>query len=86
MRVITWKSLNILKMSDPDYGWTVEMQIKALKAGLRIEELPVPYKKRSAGRSKVSRTLLGAVRAGVKTLWVIGCEAMHGRKFSYSKK
>ena len=76
MRAIQWSSLQSLDMKDQDYGWTVEMQIKALKRGLRVHEYPLPYRKRAAGRSKVSRTLQGTVRAGFKILWVIFREAL----------
>jgi hypothetical protein len=75
MRDITWISLNKLKMKDPNYGWTIEMQIRALKEGLRILEYPVPYKRRVAGRSKVSRTIMGSLKAGTKILLVIFREA-----------
>jgi glycosyltransferase involved in cell wall biosynthesis len=71
MRVIKWASLQSLGMSDRNYGWTIEMQIRALKKGLRIKELPVPYRRRAAGRSKVSRTLSGSLRAGAKIIWVV---------------
>ncbi len=78
MRAITWEGLKRLDMQDRDYGWTVEMQIRALKAGLRILEYPTPYHKRSAGRSKISRTVTGTLKAGGKILWVIGREALSG--------
>lgn len=71
MRAITWSALQRLEMSDPDYGWTIEMQVRALQHGLRVMEYPVPYRCRKAGRSKVSRTLIGSFRAGVKILWII---------------
>src|SRR6266567_3149061 len=76
MRAIAWKALERLGMRDRGFGWTVEMQIKALKKGLRVREIPLPYSRRSAGYSKISRTLTGAVRAGGKILWVIGREAV----------
>jgi hypothetical protein len=79
LRAITWESLERLNMSDRTFGWTVEMQIRALKAGLRVVELPLPYRTRIAGRSKISRTLSGVMRAGWKILWVIGREALRGR-------
>lgn len=79
LRVITWESLERLNMSDRTFGWTVEMQIRALKAGLRVAELPLPYRSRIAGRSKISRTLSGVMRAGWKILWVIGREALSAR-------
>jgi glycosyltransferase involved in cell wall biosynthesis len=71
MRVIAWSALQRLEMSDPNYGWTVEMQVKALQKGLRVREVPVPYLRRTAGRSKVSGTLAGSFRAGIKILWII---------------
>jgi glycosyltransferase involved in cell wall biosynthesis len=80
MRAIHWKSLSSLSMSDQNFGWTVQMQIRALKTGLRIREYPLPYRKRAAGRSKVSRTLRGSLKAGVKILWVIFCEAFVDKK------
>jgi glycosyltransferase involved in cell wall biosynthesis len=76
MRAMRWSSLKSLHMKDQDYGWTVEMQIKALKRGLRICEIPMPYRIRTAGRSKVSRNLQGSIRAGMKILWVIFREAL----------
>ncbi|MRR58102.1 MAG: glycosyltransferase family 2 protein [Deltaproteobacteria bacterium] len=74
MRVITWTALQGLNMQDRDFGWTVEMQIRALKAGLRVKETPLPYHVRIAGESKISRTMSGVLRAGLKILWVIGRE------------
>jgi glycosyltransferase involved in cell wall biosynthesis len=76
MRTISWDALELLDMRDRGFGWTVEMQIKAIKKGLQVREIPLPYSRRSAGFSKVSRTLMGAVRAGAKILWVIGREAL----------
>jgi glycosyltransferase involved in cell wall biosynthesis len=77
MRVIKWSALERLAMSDQDFGWTVEMQVRALKHGLRIQEIRVPYHKRSAGKSKISRTLSGTVKAGSTILWTIGRELAH---------
>jgi hypothetical protein len=71
MRAITWKGLRKLNMADTDYGWTVEMQVKALQMGLNARELPVAYQRRKGGRSKVSGTLAGSLRAGAKILRVI---------------
>jgi glycosyltransferase involved in cell wall biosynthesis len=76
MRAIQWSSLQSLDMKDQDYGWTVEMQIKALKQGLRVREIPLPYNVRVAGKSKVSKNLKGSIRAGSKILWVIFREAL----------
>lgn len=76
MRAITWPALAELQMEDRTFGWTVEMQIRAVKEGLRVVEMPLPYQVRIAGKSKISRTLSGVVRAGVKILWVIGRELL----------
>ncbi len=69
-RAIRWDALEALQMSDPDYGWTVEMQVKAARHGLRCDEIPVRYRKR-VGVSKVTGTLKGTVMAGYKILWTI---------------
>lgn len=66
-RALRWDSLRALGLVDLDYGWNVEMQIKALRAGLRIVEVPVRYRPR-VGVSKISGTLRGSVGAGVKIL------------------
>ena len=79
MRAISWPALQKLHMEDLDYGWTVEMQVRAVKTGLKIREHPLPYYPRAGGRSKVSGTFKGTIRAGLKILWVIGREAIRGR-------
>lgn len=72
-RAIRVDALRHLAMRDRDYGWTVEMQLKARVAGLRVVEVPVRYRARIAGRSKVSGSLVGSVRAGWKILgWILG--------------
>lgn len=75
-RAIDYAALLRLRMVDTNFGWTVEMQIKAQRAGLRILEIPVPYRRR-IGQSKISGTLWGSVRAGYKILYVI---ARYGRQ------
>ena len=69
-RAIVWKKLLDLKMIDQNFGWTIEMQIKAHKAGLRYTEVPVNYRKR-IGVSKVSGTLKGVIGAGYKIIFTI---------------
>jgi len=69
-RAIRFHSLLALGMIDRNYGWTVEMQIKALKKGLRWQEVPVSYRPR-IGHSKVSGTLRGTVGAGYKIITTI---------------
>ncbi|HUY31981.1 MAG TPA: glycosyltransferase family 2 protein [Pirellulales bacterium] len=70
-RAIVYRRLLELGMSDRNFGWTVEMQIKAARAALRTLEIPVPYRRR-VGRSKISGTLWGSLRAGYKILYLIG--------------
>jgi glycosyltransferase involved in cell wall biosynthesis len=74
-RAISRGAFERLAMADLNFGWTVEMQIKAARLRLRTQEIPTDYKRR-IGVSKVSGTVSGAVRAGVKILWVIGREAL----------
>jgi hypothetical protein len=64
-RAITTAALSRLDMRDRDFGWTVEMQAKAQRHGLRVVEVPVDYRAR-VGRSKISGTLMGTLRAGAK--------------------
>jgi glycosyltransferase involved in cell wall biosynthesis len=69
-RAIRFDKLVELTMQDKTYGWTVEMQLKAAKMGLRCEEVPVRYRKR-IGFSKISGTVKGTVMAGYKILITI---------------
>ena len=69
-RAITTDSLLKLNMVDRNYGWTVEMQIKAAKKNLKTKEVPVSYRKR-IGESKVTGTIKGTVKASIKILYVI---------------
>lgn len=75
-RAISRSGLERLAMRDRDFGWTVEMQIKAARLGLRCLERPVQYRRR-IGQSKISGTLRGVVRAGGKILYVVLREALH---------
>tara|TARA_R110002020_G_scaffold145603_1_gene319079 strand:- start:38283 stop:38978 length:696 start_codon:yes stop_codon:yes gene_type:complete len=69
-RAIKYNTLLGLEMEDKTYGWTVEMQLKALKQRLAYTEVKVPYRNR-IGVSKISGTLKGAIFAGVKILgWI----------------
>lgn len=69
-RAIKYEKLLKLKMEDKTYGWTVEMQLKALKHTLSYTEVEVHYRNR-IGQSKVSGTVKGAVMAGIKILgWI----------------
>ena len=69
-RAIKLESLNSLEMRDTNYGWTVEMQLKAAKKGLKSIEVPVNYRVR-VGHSKISGTVKGTITAGYKILWTI---------------
>lgn len=69
-RAIKWQKLLDLEMEDPDFGWTVEMQVKAARKGLEVTEVPVSYRKR-IGVSKVTGTIKGTVLAGYKILWTV---------------
>lgn len=74
-RAIGYQQLQSLGMVDENFGWTIEMQIKATQAGLRIKEVPVSYRRR-IGVSKISGTISGTFRAGTKILWTVaryGC-------------
>lgn len=74
-RAIRRPALMDMTMTQMTYGWTVEMQIKALKQGLRVMEVPARYRVR-IGTSKVSGTLRGSIGAGYGILRVIALEAL----------
>lgn len=69
-RAIRYDSLITLGMEDTNYGWTVEMQIKAAKLKLRCQEVPVKYRRR-IGVSKISGTLRGTLSAGYKIIYTL---------------
>ncbi len=69
-RAIRADALESLGMVDRTYGWTVEMQVKALRKGLRVREVPVRYRRR-IGKSKVSGTVRGTLGAGYKIITTI---------------
>lgn len=69
-RAIRREAYERLGMEDLDYGWTVEMQVKAIMNGLAIREVGVSYRKR-IGKSKISGTFRGIVGAGTKIIWTI---------------
>ena len=70
-RAIRRSSLNQLQMSELTYGWNLEMQIKAAQHKLRILEIPVDYRKRIGGESKVSGNLRASIKAGTRILEVL---------------
>ena len=69
-RAIRYESLKAIAMQDANFGWTVEMQIKAVKKGLRIMEIPVKYRER-VGVSKITGTFSGTIKAGAKIIYTI---------------
>jgi glycosyltransferase involved in cell wall biosynthesis len=69
-RAARWDALERLGMADPNFGWTAEMQVKALRHGLRVTEVPVRYRRR-VGVSKITGTVQGTIRAGYKILWTV---------------
>jgi glycosyltransferase involved in cell wall biosynthesis len=69
-RAIRWEALERIHMEDPDFGWTAEMQVKALRHGLKAAEVPVSYRRR-VGVSKITGTVMGTLRAGYKILWTV---------------
>ena len=79
-RAIRFDALRRLALGDLDFGWNVEMQARALAEGLRIIEVPVSHRGRSSGRSKISGSLSGTLRAGTKILWTSLREGWRARK------
>jgi glycosyltransferase involved in cell wall biosynthesis len=69
-RAIRCSALKQLDMQDMNFGWTIEMQIKAVKQGLSIMEVPVRYRTR-IGTSKISGTVIGSIKAGAKILYTV---------------
>ena len=70
-RAIRWEKLQSLNMQDRNFGWTMEMQIKAVRKGLKICEIPVRYRERFAGESKVTGTFKGSVKAFIKITYIV---------------
>jgi glycosyltransferase involved in cell wall biosynthesis len=69
-RAARWQALESLEMADTNFGWTAEMQVKALRRGLRVTERPVSYRRR-IGVSKITGTVYGTLMAGYKILWTV---------------
>lgn len=78
-RAVRLDALRRLNLSDRNYGWTVEMQIKAVQRGLRVVEAPVSSRRRIAGREKVSGNPKASLLAGLKIIWKIFRLAVSGR-------
>lgn len=74
-RAVTRVALERLEMDDPDFGWTVQMQVRAAALRMRVCDVPVRYRRRRAGRSKVSGNVRGSVLAGSVILRTVFSEA-----------
>ncbi|SLN37134.1 Undecaprenyl-phosphate mannosyltransferase [Roseovarius albus] len=79
-RAITRDTLSKIDMQDRAFGWTVEMQLKAILHQLKVIEVPVDYRARLTGRSKVSGTVKGVILAGTTIIGTILMTALRDRK------
>lgn len=71
LRLVRRKALEKMALRDRDFGWNVEMQARAAMLGLKMTEIPVSYRRREFGRSKISGTLTGSVQAGAKIIFTV---------------
>jgi glycosyltransferase involved in cell wall biosynthesis len=83
LRLIRRSALEQIQMQDRGFGWTVEMQVRAVELGLRIYECPVGYYPRQGGHSKISGTLKGSVQAGTIILSTLG--RLYGRRLRQNR-
>lgn len=80
-RAIELETLLSLHMQDKNYGWTIEMQLKALQVGIKYTEVPVSYRRRRHGRPKIAGTAKGTLLAGYKILmWIFLFAVKRGPK------
>lgn len=77
LRLIRRSALEAIQMRDRGFGWTVEMQVRAVECSLRICELPVAYHRRQGGQSKISGTIRGSGQAGAIILTTLGRLYLH---------
>jgi len=78
-RAVSRAALARLDMQEMTYGWNIEMQMKAARMGLRILELPVPYRRRAGGASKVAGSIRGTIRAGGRIMATFARVAANGQ-------
>ncbi len=78
-RAIRRDALERLGMREMTYGWNLEMQMKAARAGLRILEVPIAHRRRIGGASKVSGTVLGTIKASLRIILTFARVAFEGR-------
>ena len=76
LRAIRFRSLLALGLDDPDFGWNVQMHVRALRAGLTVREVPVRFEPRQRGESKISGVPSAVARAGVKMIGTLVREAI----------
>ena len=69
LRVIRFSSLKQMKLSDPTWGWNIEMQIRAIQINAKIIEVPVNYRKRKSGLSKISGSITMIIRVSIKIIY-----------------
>jgi len=72
LRLIRRSLLERIDMQDRGFGWTIEMQVRSAEEGARVVEIPVGYRRRGGGRSKISGTVRGSVAAGTIILTTLG--------------
>jgi glycosyltransferase involved in cell wall biosynthesis len=80
LRLIRRRALEAIDMRERAFGWNVEMQIRAIEIRLRIREMPVRYRERQGGRSKISGNVWAAGRAGLAILWTLAKLCLHAEK------
>jgi glycosyltransferase involved in cell wall biosynthesis len=85
-RAIRRTALEALDMREMTYGWNIEMQIKAAKAKLRIQEIPLPYRCRAGGESKVAGSIRGTIRASWRIIVTFLRVAMQAESSSFFEK
>ncbi len=80
LRAIRRDTLLALGMREMTYGWNLEMQMRAARLGLRVREVPVDYRRRIGGQSKVAGSLRGSLKAGAKILSTFARIAMERKR------
>lgn len=80
LRAVRFASLLDLGLDDPDFGWNVQMHVRALRAGLRMREVPVRFEPRQRGESKISHVPAAVARAGAAMLRTLVEEAIRPRR------
>lgn len=78
-RAIRFTSLLELRMDDRNWGWTLQMQIRAVRQGLGIVEMEMPHRRRMEGDSKISGSLVASLKVGAKMFYTLGRERLRSR-------